>query len=192
MKIDSRDAASYEAGRVARLSRTERRLLAAVAFAALTAIAARIAVPVPGTAVPFSLQIVAVMLAGILLGPGLGAGSQVLYVAAGLAGLPVFVAGGGPAYLLGPTGGYLIAFPLAAAIAGFFASRFSGIAWLTLGCALAVLAVHVGGTSWIAITLGRDAAVGAFEPFLTGDVLKIALALLIGSRSRNWSKRLLG
>ena len=192
MKIDSRESASYEAGRVARLSRVERRFLAVVAFAVLTTIAARIAVPLPGTAVPFSLQIVAVMLTGILLGPSLGAGSQVLYIGAGLAGLPVFVAGGGPAYLLGPTGGYLIAFPLAAAIAGFFACRFSGIVWLALGCALAVLVVHAGGAGWIAITLGRDAAVGAFELFVMGDLLKIALALLIGSRLRTWSKRLLG
>jgi biotin transport system substrate-specific component len=192
MKIDSGESPSYEAARVARLSRTERRALAVAACVALTAVAARIAVPLPGTSVPFTLQIVAVMLSGVILGPRLGAGSQVLYLAVGLAGLPVFVAGGGPVYLLGPTGGYLIAFPLAAAAAGFFASRFSGIAWMMLGCAIAVLVVHVGGASWIAITLGRDAALTAFEPFLAGDVLKIALVLLIGSRLRNWSTRLLG
>jgi biotin transport system substrate-specific component len=192
MKIDSGESTSYGTGRIARLSRTERRFLAVAACAALTAVAARIAVPLPGTAVPFTLQIVAVMLSGVILGPRLGAGSQVLYLGAGLAGLPVFVAGGGPAYLLGPTGGYLIAFPLAAATAGFFAWRFSGMGWMTLGCALAVSLVHVGGASWIAITLGRDLALGAFEPFLAGDVLKIVLVLLIGSRLGNWSKRLLG
>jgi biotin transport system substrate-specific component len=192
MTIDSGESASYEAGRVARVSRTERRVVAVVACAALTAVAARIAVPLPGTAVPFTLQVVAVMLSGIALGPSLGAGSQLLYLGAGLAGAPVFFAGGGAAYLLGPTGGYLIAFPLAAAVTGFFAWRVSGVAWMTIGCALAVLTVHLGGVSWIAITLGRDAAVGAFEPFLAGDVLKIALVLLIGSRLRNWSKRLLG
>lgn len=162
------------------------------ACAALTAVAARVAVPLPGTAIPFTLQIAAVMLSGVALGPSLGAGSQLLYLGAGLAGAPVFFAGGGPAYLLGPTGGYLIAFPLAAAVAGLFAQRFSGIARMTIGCALAVLVVHLGGASWIAITLDRETAAGALEPFLAGDVLKIALVVLIGSRLRKWSGRLLG
>ena len=133
MRIDSGDSASLEAGRISRLSRTERRLLAVLGFALATTVAARVAVPLPGTAVPFTLQVAAVLLAGVVMGPRFGAASQAVYVMAGFVGLPVFMAGGGPAYLLGPTGGYLIAFPAAAAVAGFFSWRRSGIAWATAG-----------------------------------------------------------
>ncbi|MGH7539390.1 MAG: biotin transporter BioY, partial [Gemmatimonadota bacterium] len=96
---------------VAGLPLTARRVIAVLAFAALTALGARIAVPLPGTPVPFTFQVVAVLLAGVLLGPRLGAASQAAYLAAGASGLPIFAAGGGVAYLLGPTGGYLLAFP---------------------------------------------------------------------------------
>jgi biotin transport system substrate-specific component len=190
--MDSGKSASLEAGRIGRLSRTERRFIAVFGFALVTVAAAKIAVPLPGTAVPFTLQVVAVLLAGVVIGPRLGAASQALYVMAGFAGLPVFMAGGGPAYLLGPTAGYLIAFPAAAAIAGSFSWRGSGIAWVGLGCVLAMLTVHLGGASWIAITLGRDAAIVALGSFVAGDALKIALVLLVGSRLRNRGKRLVG
>ena len=82
-----------------------RRVFAVFAFALLTAIAARIAVPIAVLPVPLTLQVVAVLLSGYLLGPRLGFASQITYLAIGAIGFPVFAAGGGAAYLLGPTGG---------------------------------------------------------------------------------------
>lgn len=161
------------------------RVLAVFVFAALTAIGAKLAVPLPGTAVPFTLQVFAVLLSGIVLGPRLGASSQLLYLGAGIAGLPVFMAGGGLAYLLGPTGGYLLAFPIAAAITGWAAGRSRGALPLIAGAILGVAFIHLAGMSWLATLGGESAAfrVGVF-PFLPGDVLKIALAVLIGGRLR--------
>jgi biotin transport system substrate-specific component len=159
--------------------------LAVVVFAALTAMGAKLAVPLPGTAVPFTLQVFAVLLSGIALGPRLGASSQLLYLGAGIAGLPVFMAGGGLAYLLGPTGGYLLAFPVAAAIAGWAAGRSRGVLPMIAGAVLGVAFIHLAGMSWLA-ALGAGSVtfrVGVLS-FLPGDVLKIALAVLIGGRLR--------
>src|SRR3990167_626112 len=95
---------------------------AAVLFvAALTAAASQVSVPLPFTPVPFTLQPMIVLLGGAALGSRLGLSSQVLYLAAGIAGLPVFAASPvlpqGVARLLGPTGGYLMAYPPAALVA---------------------------------------------------------------------------
>src|SRR5205809_5323017 len=83
-------------------------------------IAAQIAIPLPGTPVPMTLQPLAVLLVGALLGPGLGAGSMILYLALGAAGLPVFTPYGLPglARLVGPRGGYLLAYPVAGLAGG--------------------------------------------------------------------------
>ncbi|MDQ3557294.1 MAG: biotin transporter BioY, partial [Gemmatimonadota bacterium] len=99
-------------------SRTARRVVAVALAAAATTVAAKLAVPLPGTPVPFTLQPLVVLLAGALLGARLGAASQTLYLLAGAAGLPIFAAGGGVAYLFGPTGGYLLAYPAAAFLVG--------------------------------------------------------------------------
>ncbi len=104
-----------------------RRAVAVAALAAATAIGARLSVPLPGTPVPFTLQPVAVLLSGLLLGGVLGATSQLTYLAMGAAGLPVFALGGGLAYLGGPTGGYLLAFPLAAGLVGAIAGARPGV-----------------------------------------------------------------
>src|SRR5262245_31132406 len=104
-------------------NRTVRRVVAVVAFAALTALGARLAVPLPGLPVPVTMQTLVVTLAGALLGPYLGAASQVLYLLAGISGLPVFALGSGFAYVFGPTGGYLLSYPVAAALTGLLAGR---------------------------------------------------------------------
>ena len=90
-----------------------------VGFAAALALASQVAIPVPGTPVPITLQPFVVVLAGLWLGPVAGAASMLLYLAAGALGLPVFAPMGamGVARLAGPTGGYLLAWPLAAWIA---------------------------------------------------------------------------
>jgi biotin transport system substrate-specific component len=96
--------------------RQTRLLILTGLFAALTVIGAHIRVPLPF--VPFSLQTFFVLLAGNMLGPFYGAGSQVLYLLMGLAGLPVFTNGGGLAYVFQPTFGYLLGFPIASLVAG--------------------------------------------------------------------------
>ena len=102
--------------------------IAAVAFiTALTAAAAQLSIPVPFTVVPFTLQPMVVLLGGLALGSRLGLASQVLYLLAGIAGLPVFAASAtlppGALRLLGPTGGYLLAYPIAALLVGHLAER---------------------------------------------------------------------
>src|SRR6478752_2412993 len=102
-------------------------IAAIVGFAAILAAAAQVTLPIPGTPVPFSLQPLVVVLAGLMLGPVAGAASMVLYLAAGAAGLPVFAPIGAPgvARFFGPTGGYLIAYPAAAFVAGALNRRAS-------------------------------------------------------------------
>src|SRR5687767_9135823 len=91
-----------------------------VGFAIALALASQVAVPIPGTPVPITLQPFVVVLAGLWLGPVAGASSMVLYLALGAAGLPVFSPFGAPgiARFVGPTGGYLFAYPFAAFVAG--------------------------------------------------------------------------
>ena len=170
-----------------------RRVVVVATAAALTAVAARIAVPLPGIPVPFTLQPVAVLLAGALLGARGGLGSQSVYLAAGMAGLPVFVAGGGFAYLLGPTGGYLLAFPVAAWLTGSFADRSRGAAGIALGSIVGLAAIHVGGLAWLAAISGREAAISVgLAPFFVGDLLKVALVTVIGVRFGGRVRRWIG
>src|SRR5437764_9003575 len=98
------------------------RIAAVLFITVLTAIAAQVSVPLPFTPVPFTLQPMIVLLGGAALGARLGATSQFAYLALGIAGLPVFAASAtlppGAARLLGPTGGYLISYPIAAFVVG--------------------------------------------------------------------------
>jgi biotin transport system substrate-specific component len=131
-------------------------------------------------AVPMTLQPVVVLLAGAILGSRGGAASQATYLLAGAAGLPVFAAGGGAAYLLGPTGGYLLAFPVAAAVAGLWHPGRGG--WVRgavcLGASLAI--IHLGGIAWLTIVADGSVAVGnLLRPFLVGDALKILFVLAV-------------
>ena len=165
-----------------------RKTLALLVMAVLTALSAKVALPLPGTPVPFTFQPLAVLLAGGLLGARLGAGSQLVYLAIGAGGLPVFAAGGGLAYLLGPTGGYLLAYPAAAALAGAFAG---GGRWNALLGLLAGLgAIYAGGLTWLGILGGFDLAVASgLAPFLLADLVKVILALAVVMRLRRGLRR---
>src|SRR5579864_6865936 len=127
----------------------------AVAFMiALTAVAAQISIPLPFTPVPFTLQPVVVLVGGAVLGARLGMTSQIVYLALGIAGLPVFAASPvlpqGAARLLGPTGGYLLSYPIAALFTGALAERgFDRRYVSSLVAMLAGLAViFAGGVCW--------------------------------------------
>jgi biotin transport system substrate-specific component len=164
-----------------------RQLVGVVAFAVLTALSARIALPLPGTLVPFTFQPLAVLLAGGLLGARLGAGSQLLYLGAGFAGLPVFATG----FLLGPTAGYLLAFPVAAFMVGTLAGS---TVTRNLFAALAGLAViYAGGVAWLAILTDWTTAIATgFLPFIVADIVKAGMAAVIIKRVQQRSRALFG
>lgn len=162
-----------------------RRSLAGALGAALVALAAQVAVPLPFTPVPMTLQPLAVLVVGGLLGARLGAAALVLYLAAGALGLPVFTPVGlpGAARLLGPTGGYLLSYPLAAAVTGWIAagSPRGAVGGILLGCAVGMILIHLGGSAQLAILTGDIGAATRFGlvPFLSGDLLKVGLATLV-------------
>jgi biotin transport system substrate-specific component len=159
----------------------------------LVAVSAQIVVPVPGTPVPMTLQPLAVLIVGGLLGARLGAAALALYLLAGVAGLPVFAGGGaGLARLMGPTGGYLLAFPAAAAVTGAVAwSAGTGAGQrlrMVAGAVLGLAVIHAGGAAHLAL-LGGDPALAirvGVVPFLLGDLIKVGLAVFLvqGLRSR--------
>jgi len=154
-----------------------------VAFVLATSFAAQVAVPLPWTPVPMTLQPLFVILAGAMLGPRLGAMAMALYVVLGAAGAPVFSNGGfGLPWLLGPTGGYLIAAPAAAFVVGSFASKDAG--WLRTAAALTlgVLTMYAGGLSQLLLVSGQGFAnvlSMAVLPFIAGDVTKVLTALVL-------------
>lgn len=163
-----------------------RAVLAAVAAVVAIALAARVDVPMPGTPVPQSLQTLAVVLVGAFLGARVAGGALLLYLAAGAAGLPVFAGGaGGAAHLLGPTGGYLAGFAVAAAGIGWLADTDRIVGRGILGRTPRVFAVmtlgHVVilGLGWarLALDLGSAGAYAAgVEPFLAGGLVKSGIA----------------
>ncbi len=164
-----------------------RRIAGVMSFAVLTAISAKVALPIPGTAVPFTFQTLAVVLSGALLGARLGAASQVAYLSLGLIGIPVFFGPvAGPAYLLGPTGGYLLAYPLAAWLTGYVAGT-AGSVIRTFGAVLlGVAAIYAGGVSWLAAQSGWTAALSlGLLPFVLADIVKCVMAVMVVERVRD-------
>ena len=173
-------------------SRTDARLRAleqagaVVAVTALTAVAAQIAIPLPFTPVPFTFQPMVVLVGAAALGSRRGMASQMLYLALGLVGLPLFAASPGlpqgVARLLGPTGGYLMSYPLAAFIAGYLAERGFDRRYTTFVLAMAagLSVVFVGGVAWLAVIQPahslRAALAAGFYPFVLADVVKLFAA----------------
>ena len=157
-------------------------LAAVVAGALAVALASQIAVPLPGTPVPMTLAPLAVLLVGGLLGARRGAASLVFYLVLGASGLPVFTPVGAPglARLLGPTGGYLLAYPFAAALVGWVIARRPGWVGLVAGPLLGMVAVHAGGVAQLVVLTGsaRLALAAGVLPFVLGDAVKVALAAL--------------
>jgi len=144
---------------------------------------AYVAVPVPWSPVPMTLQTLVVVLAGAILGPIGGASTMAAYVAMGAAGLPVFSAGhAGLVWLAGPTGGYLMAFPAAALIVGLIVRADAGLLRAMLGFVLGTVTIFVGGVSQLWILTGQDFAgllTMGVAPFVGGAVVKILMAMLI-------------
>lgn len=161
---------------------SSRLLRAAVVVAATAATAMAAQFSIPFDPIPFTLQPMVVLLAAAALGSRLGAYAQVLYLVAGIAGLPVFAASptlpAGFARLLGPTGGFLLAYPAAAWLTGMLAERRFDRRYLTsfLAMLAGLVVVYAGGVAGLSATLGTEAALGAATPFAVADLLKLVLA----------------
>ena len=161
------------------------RRIATVAATALMALCAHIALPHLVTPVPTTMQTFGVLLLGMTLGPFAGAVAMVLYLLEGAAGLPVFAPTGLPglAHLLGPTAGFLFAYPVAAAVAGLALRLLKPRLGIFLGAitagALALVPIFTVGALWLAIALplsAHHAVELAVLPFLPGEVAKLLLA----------------
>jgi biotin transport system substrate-specific component len=167
------------------------RVGAVALFAAMTAAASQVSVPLPFTPVPLTLTPLVVLLGGAVLGARLGMAAQVVYLLAGIAGLPVFAASAmlpqGALRLLGPTGGYLMAYPFAAFVAGYLAERGFDRRYLTsvLAMAAGLAVIFAFGVTWLAL-FARPAAAGfaaalstGLYPFLPADLFKVCVAAAI-------------
>lgn len=165
---------------------TSAQVLSVVLVAVSTAAAAQLSFPVPFTPVPFTIQPMIVLIGAAALGSRLGALSQILYLMLGLVGLPVFAFSPelpqGFLRLMGPTGGYLMAYPLAAFVTGLLAERGLDRRYLTsiLAMAVGLSVVFAGGVLWLANGVGTTTALATgLYPFVIVDVVKIVAAGLV-------------
>ncbi len=165
-------------------SRAARAVLLALVGSAVLTLSARLSIPF--WPVPMTLQSLAVLLIGAGFGLRLGAATVVLYLIEGAVGLPVFAGtpmhGLGLAYMMGPTGGYLVGFLAAAALVGFFAERGAdrSVPKLLGAMTLGHLVLFGFGYAWLAHLVGKDLAFTAgVEPFILGTVVKTLLAGLV-------------
>jgi len=150
-------------------------------FAALTALGAQVAIP--HQPVPYTLQTFFVLLGAAFLGSRNGSISQLLYIGMGVAGLPVFSgASFGFARVIGPSGGYLLSFPLAALVAGYLVHLRSGYLWTLLGMFLGLVVVFACGATYLNYFYLHDFRESMFSGFLIfswWDMLKLSAAAAI-------------
>lgn len=151
-----------------------------IGFSLLTALAAQVVIPIGP--VPITGQTFAVLLTGALLGSRLGAMAMIAYLAEGAGGLPFFSgAHGGLLHLMGPTGGYLIAFPAAAYITGAFAEHGWDRRFLTAAAAMAIgsAIIMLSGWAWFSVVMRTSPTLTLYATvikFIPGDIIKISLA----------------
>ena len=176
-------------GRSGRLGQNTRNMVLIALFTALIAVCAQITIP---GAVPFTLQTLAVFLAGSILGPKRSTASVLIYILLGAVGIPVFSNFTcGAAVIIGPTGGYIIGFIATAVITGFFSKRSAGRIFLTaLGMAIGLMVCYIFGTLWFVViytsTKGEMGIIKALHicvfPFLPFDAAKIGIAALLSAK----------
>lgn len=166
-----------------------RPLIFTALFAALTAAGAMIRIPLPPSA--FTLQFLCAAMSGVLLGPVYGPLSQLVYLALGLLGLPVFASGGGFTYVLQPTFGFLLGAVAASWLIGRLCRGNSSPLRIALACLAGLAALYTVGVPYMALlcrlylqqtwTMGRLLA-AAVLPFLPADMLKILVCVLLAPR----------
>jgi biotin transport system substrate-specific component len=161
-------------------------LLSVLFVAVLTAAAAQLSFPLPFTPVPFTIQPMIVLIGAAVLGSRLGALSQIIYLMLGIAGFQVFAHSPelpqGFARLLGPSGGYLMAYPIAAFVTGLLAERGFDRRYLTsvLAMSVGLAIVFAGGVLWIARLSGVQTALATgLYPFVVVDIVKVIAAGLV-------------
>lgn len=157
-------------------------------FTAVTILTANMAIPLPHTPVPFTLQVMAVLASGLVLGPRLGWLAQIQYLTLGFLGAPVFAGGNaGIAYLFNPrmTGGYLLAFPIAAMICGYIAQRWPTLTGRLVACFAAVGVIYACGLLWMHFAMAQTVSVAVawgIVPFLALDAVKGIIASALATR----------
>lgn len=165
-----------------------RKLVLAGVFAALTGVAAQMSFVLPITGVPFTMQVFAVLLSGALLGPRWGAVAQGVYLLLGLVGVPVFARfSAGLPVLLGPTGGYLFSYPVAAFLVGLLANPEQRPALGRTAAAMAagLAVIYAGGAGWAILMVGVAAGKVWAQwvlPFLAYDLFKVGVAAWLARR----------
>ena len=163
-------------------------------FALLTAIAALIRIPLPFTPVPITMQTFVVLLSGVILGGRKGTISQIIYVSAGIAGLPIFAGmTSGIALLAGSTGGFLVGFIVAPKVIGLVLGESKERGRLILALIAGTVTIFLLGNAWLLILMNGDVAKPlslGFIPFLPGAVIKVGLVIAVveAMRFRNKNK----
>jgi biotin transport system substrate-specific component len=174
-------------GAASAAARTSMRLGSMLFLTALTAMAAQVSIHLPITPVPLTLQPIVVLVGSAALGARLGASSQLLYLFLGIMGAPVFAASPilpqGFGRLLGPTGGYLMAYPVAAFVTGYLAERGFDRRYLTslLAMFAGLITLFAGGVVWLAFfiagPIGLSAALETgLYPFVLPDLIRVCIA----------------
>lgn len=165
---------------------TSRKLVYTALFAALTAAGAFLRIPLGVSSI--TLQFLFTAMAGVLLGAGCGALSQAVYVALGLIGLPIFTTGGGFAYVLQPTFGFLLGLIPTAAVIGALTRRNASPVRVALACVAGLAVLYAVGVPYMALILNGYMDKGmsvsgllwaGMLPFLPGDAIKIAVTALL-------------
>ena len=175
-------------------NRTVIGLIGTLLFMALTALGAHVYIPLSFTPVPITLQTFFVLLSGALLGKRLGPLSQSLYIAMGATGAGIFFSGSsGLAYIMGPTGGYLIGFVVATYLMGRILRNRDSLAAIIIAMVIGELTILSFGVLWLCaglkFSLNQAIYMGAI-PFIAGDIVKLLAASLICNRYLGRAKRL--
>jgi biotin transport system substrate-specific component len=174
-----------------RVFEAARQVAIVVGASLFVALCARITIPLPFTPVPLTVQNFGVLLVGLLLGSRRGFAALALYLAEGAMGMPVFspVGVGGIAHLLGPTGGFLLAYPLVAWLAGYVTEHGrKSFARAALGSFLGEVVLFAGGLTWLAVLTHSVAQAfrwGLYW-FLFAEVIKVMMA---GGIAARWQRR---
>lgn len=188
--------ASQVLGQPARSMEYAKQAAIVIAASLFVALCARVTVPLPFTPVPLTLQNFGVLTVGLLLGSRRGFAALSLYLVEGAFGLPVFspsILGGGIAQILGPTGGFLMAYPLVAFVAGWIYER-RGLqgsrrfGWAALSSVAAEVVLFAGGLSWLAVLTHSVSLALRFGLywFVFAEVIKVLMAAAVAAR---WPQR---